>query len=481
MKTKLLISTIIFALTFAFNTANAQAPDYKWAVNAIGTGDDRGFKICADNNGNIIVTGRYHSKELMFDNIKLLNSDQDSSTADIFIVKYSPEAKVLWAKSIGGFGFDFATDCSTDNKGNIIFVGLYSSEQLNIENYTLNNKTVKGEGGGDILIVKYSPDGKVIWAKSIGGSKGDGGYATCAIDKEENISVTGQFYSDKFLLDSLELTKSKNRGADVFLAKFSSNGKLLWAKSSHGPDTFDSETQSCSVDTQGNIIISGWFVGPYIAFDNDTLKKNAEKTNKIFVAKYSSTGKLIWANSYGGSVATTRVDGEGNIILGGMFTDSILKIGNTTLYNKGKVYLNNYLLNNILLVKLNPDGKEVWANSANGNSSVGIRNFCVDKKGNIIVTGAFTGDTLIIGNNVLTNIDRETEDIFIAAYSPEGKVLWAKSAGGVGRNVGRSCVADNKGNIYLTGSFDVNKLAIGPLILTNSGDSDVFIVKLSPK
>jgi len=299
MKTRLFLSTLFLALSWPFNIVNAQAPGYVWAVNAVGTGDDRGFKITADDNGNIIVTGRYHSKELMFDNIKLLNSDQDSSTADIFVVKYSPKAKVLWAKSIGGFGDEFGTDCSTDSKGNIIFTGGYDAERINIENYTFKNKTVKGEGS-DILIIKYSPDGKVIWAKSIGGAKHDGGYSTCAIDKEENIYVTGQFYSDKFMVDSLELIKSKARGADIFLAKFSSKGKLLWSKSSRGPNTFDSESQSCGVDKQGNVIISGWFGGPYIVFDGDTLKKNTGSNKKIFITKYSSLGKLIWTNNYSG-------------------------------------------------------------------------------------------------------------------------------------------------------------------------------------
>lgn len=481
MTTRLFLSTICFALSWAFNTTNAQAPDYKWAVNAIGKGDDRGFKITSDVDGNIILTGRYHSKELMFDNIKLTNSDQDSSTADMFIVKYSPEAKVLWAKSIGGFGAEFGTDCQTDSKGNIIFVGLYDAERITVGNNTFKNKTVKGEGQ-DVIIIKYSKDGEVTWAKSIGGSSGDGGYATCAIDREENIYVSGKFYSKKLMIDSLELINTKTKGSEVFLAKFSSKGKILWAKSAHGANTFESESQSCSVDKQGNVIISGFFGGPYITFDNDTLKKNKEKSDKIFIAKYSPVGKLIWAKNYGGAIATSRVDGDDNIILAGAFTDTILKIGNATLYNKGKIDPNNTLFpikSNILLVKFDPYGKVIWANSANGNSSAGIRNFCVDKNGSIITTGSFIGDTLIIGNYILTNIERETEDIFITGYSPEGKVLWAKSAGGSGRNVGRSSVTDKKGNIYVTGSFDSKTLKLGSLTLSNSGDSDIFIIKLS--
>lgn len=247
MKTKLLRSTIFSILAFGYGLTYAQNPHYKWAVNAIGKGDDRGFKITTDNYENLILTGRYHSKEIQFGDVKLINSDRDSTTSDIFIAKYNPNGEMIWAQSIGGFRDDFGTDCSTDSKGNIILIGNYDCEKLNIGHYTFNNKTKKGEGS-DIIIIKYSPDGKVIWAKSIGGAKHDGGYVTCAIDKEENIYVTGSFHSDKFWIDSLELTKSKARGADVFLAKFSSKGKLLWANSSHGPNASDGESQSCSID-----------------------------------------------------------------------------------------------------------------------------------------------------------------------------------------------------------------------------------------
>ena len=477
MKQILLTLTVTFIATVAYGQTS-QSFNYEWAVNAKGKGDDRGFKVTSDLEGNLIVIGRFHSQELMFDNIILVNSDQDSSTADAFIVKYNSAGKVLWAKSFGGYGDEFATDCSTDSKGNIVLISGYDCEHLNIGNYNFKNKTAKGEGS-DIIIIKYSPDGKVIWARSIGGAKHDGGYATCAIDKKGNIYLTGQFNSDKFFIDSLEIIKSKKRGADVFLAKLSASGKPIWAKSSNGPNTFDSESQSCGVDKQDNIIISGWYGGPFIAFNGDTLKENAENSNGIFVAKYSPTGKLQWANNYGGSVATSRVDGEGNIFLAGIFGDSIISYENILLYNHGN--------GNLFIAKLNPKGKVLWAKNAGGKSSDAVRNFCIDGNGNAIITGTFRSPLWTLGKTTLTKDtissttknEKRTEDMFIATYSKDGEVLWVKYAGGQGRNAGRSCVTDKEGNIYWTGSFDVTKLILGSLSLTNSGDSDVFIIKLS--
>ena len=101
-----MMKAILFLLTFIFsfivNIVNAQAQDYKWAVNGIGTGDDRGFKIITDNSGNIIATGRFHSKEIQFGDFKIMNSAQESGTSDIFIAKYNPNRNIIWAKSLGG-------------------------------------------------------------------------------------------------------------------------------------------------------------------------------------------------------------------------------------------------------------------------------------------------------------------------------------------------------------------------------------------
>ncbi len=472
--------TIFIAFIFLCHYSFAQEPTIEWAINAKGKGDDRGFKIFVDNDENIIVTGRFHSKEITFGNITLVNSDTVNNTSDVFIVKYNKNGVVIWAKNYGGESDEFGSDCVSDINGNILIVFEYDSEIVAVENTVFKNNTKKGDGS-DLAIIKLSSTGKVIWSKSFGGVKHEGGYASCALDKNNNVYLTGQFYSDKITLDSIELKNSKERGADVFLIKFNPSGKVIWAKSSQGQNTFDSSTQSCSVDNDGNIIISGIYGGSHIAFDKDAVIKNQNNTNKIFITKFSTDGKIVWLKDFNGSVVNTKLDYNNNIFLAGMFFDSTIVFENTILQNQGVA--------DLFVAKLNSHGKLIWVNSAGGNSADGIRNFCIDSKGNTIITGSFNSTTLPFGRTILhkdtTNItlkkEERTEDIFIASYSKDGKVLWAKSAGGKGRNAGRSCSCGKNDNIYCTGSFDVSNLKLGKIILNNSGDSDLFILKLSKK
>ena len=54
---------------------------------------------------------------------------------------------------------------------------------------------------------------------------------------------------------------------------------------------------------------------------------------------------------------------------------------------------------------------------------------------------------------------------------------WAKSAGGTGNENGYSTATDALGNMYVTGNYTSPTITFGATTLTNSGNSDIFLVK----
>src|SRR5436190_20577711 len=102
MKTITLL--LILSLQFLNFNSSAQAPNWLWAYNAGGANDDMGISIAIDNSGNSYVTGYFGSPSITFGSTTLTNA----GNYDIFIVKYSPTGNVLWAKSVGGSGHDYA-------------------------------------------------------------------------------------------------------------------------------------------------------------------------------------------------------------------------------------------------------------------------------------------------------------------------------------------------------------------------------------
>jgi len=78
---------------------------------------------------------------------------------DGFILKYDPEGKLIWERTLGGSKHD--TCCGVAILGTDIYVVGYTNSF--------------GAGGYDVVILKYDPKGKLIWKKTWGGSKNEAG------------------------------------------------------------------------------------------------------------------------------------------------------------------------------------------------------------------------------------------------------------------------------------------------------------------
>ena len=84
-----------------------------------------------------------------------------------------------------------------------------------------------------------------------------------------------------------------------------------------------------------------------------------------------------------------------------------------------------------------------------------------DAAGNLYVTGSFEG-TATFGTNVLNSSGGFAfDDIYVAKYDPAGNVLWAKRAGGSGKDYGTAITLDGTGGFFLGGTSDSQPCTIG--------------------
>lgn len=311
------------------------------------------------------------------------------------------------------------------------------------------------------------------WAKAAGTGDEDAG-RSCVTDANGNVIVTGYFEFSTINFGTVALANSG--GYDMFLVKYDSLGNVLWAKSAIG--TSNDEGISCSVDLNGDIIVTGFYGGATITFDTIVLTNTIPWTSDIFMAKYSSNGDVVWAKSVGGSdhdfVNYCSTDTFGNIYVTGRFDSDTLTIGSSVLINSGA--------SDIYISKFDNSGNAIWAKSAGGASFQDALCCTTDNNGNVIISGYFYGPTLDCGATILTNSGPSiTPDMFIVKYDSSGNVLWAKSAGGISYEFGSSCATDAVGNIIVTGTFSSNNITFGTTVLSNTGFSDVYIVKLDPQ
>ena len=177
-----------------------------------------------------------------------------------------------------------------------------------------------------------------------------------------------------------------------------------------------------------------------------------------------------WARNGGSSFFVTgygiSADSSGNSYISGYYYEDI-SFGSITLTASSDFA-------DIFVAKLDADGNWLWAKSAGGIWEDNGYGIAVDAEGNCFITGDFY-DAANFGPFALSSSD--DSDCYIAKLDTNGNWLWAKSAGGSGRDHGIGVGADSDGNCFVTGWFS-NTAAFDSLSVTSSGGWDVFVAKL---
>ncbi len=296
-----------------------------WAVESDGLGNMDGRSVATDKSGNIMVTGYFDGNDITFGSFSLPNAGVLSS--DIFIVKYNTDGTPVWAKTVGGNGYEVTSGIATDNDGNIYITGYYESSTLSIGSTSLANM-----GERDMLVAKFDADGNPVWANSANGSCDDTG-ADITIDANGNVWVTGSSCSETLSIGTMVF--NGNDYDKVIGAKYDAAGNLIWANIYSSED--NAEGYSITADQKGNVFIAGAFTGNMINFGNfDLVNVNAEYDD-IFVTKLDNDGSVVWSISAGGTdddEATAIVsDYDGNTYVTGDFYSRTLNLGITALAN----------------------------------------------------------------------------------------------------------------------------------------------------
>lgn len=228
-----------------------------WIRKAGGTSGDIGLGIGIDKHHNVYVTGEFEKTAKFSSSVSLTSAGGN----DGFLAKYDANGNVVWAKKFGhASSSDKGRAIAVSTSGNCYITGNFSNT------VTFGSTSLSSSGGNDIFIVKYDKNGNVIWAKKAGGSRQDRGYGI-AIDATENVFVTGSFTSSA----KFKSTTITNTGKmSTFLAKYNSGGTFQWVKAS-GNCCDTTQAGSVALDGDGNIYIAGSFAGK-AKFSSTTLQ-----------------------------------------------------------------------------------------------------------------------------------------------------------------------------------------------------------------
>ncbi len=216
-----------------------------------------------------------------------------------------------WTNEFGSIKSDLATALVIDKERNNYICGAFS------DSVDFGGITLKSAGKEDIFVAKYDEFGALLWVKRAGGGYND--RANCiTLDSNNNIYVTG-FYQSSAQFDDTQL----DAHGTIFVAKYSNNGNLLWAKQINGNASNSGEKIICDKDF--NYYVSGNFRGK-LDFGDTTLKSNG--LQDIFLVKYSNSSQLLWAKKMGSKSNDENIDlfsyNADTIYVSGLFKNALL-------------------------------------------------------------------------------------------------------------------------------------------------------------
>jgi hypothetical protein len=283
-----------------------------WAKRLGSSGNDYGYGIAVDGNGDILCTGSFQGSVNFGNGVTLT-----SFGFDTFVAKFSGyDGGYTWAKNFASGSDDIGYGIATDSSGNAFVTGAFMGA------INFGNGLLYSLGGYEIFLVKLTgSNGEYLWAKRFGSTGGDVGYSV-AVDSMGNPVITGSF-SGTVDFGGGSITTA---GTDAFLAKYlGSNGSHLWSK---GLASGMSSGYGVAVDTNNDIVMTGNVEGT-VDFGGGPV---TALSMSIFIAKYTWAGtnsmSYFWSKKFGAITYNATgegvaIDGGGNVIVTGEFQGTV--------------------------------------------------------------------------------------------------------------------------------------------------------------
>ncbi len=364
------------------------------------------YSVAADANGNAYVTGYY------LDPVHLLSKNSRSfyRRYDIFLRKFDSDGNLEWEKIWGGIVDHIGYSVTTDNMENVIITGVFK----NSVDFGDNNQ-ISSNGGRDIFLCKFNPDGQLKWVKTWGGEKGDSGTSVTS-DNDNNIYITGTFMDSVDFGDGNSIRSNGER--DIFLSKFDSSGKFKWVKTWGGSD--EDSVGEVHFDGKESIYVTGSFYDTVDFGDGNPISVNgsANSSKDAYLCKFDSNSNFKWVKTWGGasrkgwggdSGSSIATNGYESIFVTGHFSGIPAAVKGKRISSKG--------LTDVFLCKFDSNGNfilvETWGSASRDRGYSVVS----DGQGNIYVTGAVKG-SVDFGDGNWT-VSKRGYDAFLVKFSSE--------------------------------------------------------------
>ena len=316
-----------------------------------------------------------------------------------------PAFQTVWQKIYGGKDDDIANGVVMLENGDVAIVG--------------ECKSFDAERS-DICVTRLNKNGEIYWRKMLGGKKEDRGVSISRA-KDGNLLILGS--SKSF---------NPSNGYDLYIAKLSLDGKVIWQKSFGGDR--DEFAGGIAGTNDGGVLAVG---------STESFSKKGYRD--IYIVRLDKDGNEVSIKTIGGKLnddakALTRT-ADGNFVM----------VGSRELKYSGDA--------DFFIMKLNQKGEKIWARTLGQNENDVLLSVAPTPNGGIVATGK------------TRSYNSEQTDLAVMNFNKNGKLIWFKIYGFKYYDEGTAITMTKNGGYIVAGK-------------TNSmgkGDFDVYLLALSSK
>jgi len=347
--------------------------------------------------------------------------------------------KSVWEKIYGGDDADLAKGIVAIEDGQSVIVGTCESF---------------GAKRTDICVTRMNEKGEMLWRLLLGGEKDDEGNA---IARASDGAL--------FVLGTTKSLSGKS-DKDIYIAKVSLEGKMLWEKAIGGER--DEHAGGIASTDDGGVLLVG-----------DT-QSFAKRYKDIYIAKIDRDGNVLSARTTGGEKAEEA------------YALARMKDGNFALVGMREMDNGNY--QDFFVMKLDQNGKNLWAKTLGGTYDDSLHGVTATEDGGFVAVGKtrsygseqtdltvmkFASDGALVWHKIYgfkyyeyANAVTSTKDggfvlaggtstlgkgghsVYLLALDKEGKLIWSHVYGERNQDVGYGVARMSDGSLVVVGESD---------------------------
>ncbi len=308
---------------------------------------------------------------------------------------------LTWFRSFGADGFASTSSyyinshaLKLDKQNNSLVMGKIQSSVLRFYDTSLK---VLGPGidqnyWGFDFIAKHNSQGKLLWAKQIGGGTFAKG-ADLVTDERNNIYAAG-CYHQKAIIDDELIESAQN---SIYLTKLNADGKKIWHTSAFSTGSMDVQ----KLHHNGNKLILGGTYKNFLSFwPNQRL--HSDSSPAYYITSFDTSGKMLWGRhlninwNWAGPITAIKTDKSGNIYV-------LISGGSRNTWSSCRY--NNWYFK---IFCLNPEtGLTEWEKTFESSDLMTASTLEINIYGELMIAGNFRGelyaDDLVLKTDKIDN------------------------------------------------------------------------------